>query len=268
MDSIILSPAPMPYLTDCSLKRFGTDEYHCSRYCSHFVLIFMLKNRLQFTENGSLTSLRAGEWYIQKKNTWQAASRPSPNAEYYYIHFQADYTEDLTSRLMLPTRGAFQPGLFLPLLQRLCLLLHQTPCSHLELQSEFFRLLGLLYTQEQSYSALTADLMRYLNDNYASRITARTLSDVFHYSADTIHTTMKAERTLTDHAYPPAISHKQAKNLLDPSQLPVQKIALECGFSDNSLFYKAFRKHFSQSPSEWRRQHQFVYQAADPSSQS
>lgn len=78
MDSIILSPAPMPYLTDCSLKRFGTDEYHCSRYCSHFVLIFMLKNRLQFTENGSLTTLLADEWYIQKKNTWQAASRPSP----------------------------------------------------------------------------------------------------------------------------------------------------------------------------------------------
>ena len=96
MDSIILSPAPMPYLTDCSLKRFGTDEYHCSRYCSHFVLIFMLKNRLQFTENGSLTTLLAGEWYIQKKNTWQAASRPSPNAEYYYIHFQACllYTSD------------------------------------------------------------------------------------------------------------------------------------------------------------------------------
>ena len=268
MDSIILSPAPMPYLTDCSLKRFGTDEYHCSRYCSHFVLIFMLKNRLQFTENGSMTTLLAGEWYIQKKNTWQAASRPSPNAEYYYIHFQADYTEDLTSRLMLPIRGAFQPGLFLPLLQRLCLLLHQTPCSHLELQSEFFRLLGLLYTQEQSYSALTADLMRYLNENYASRITARTLSDVFHYSSEYIDKKMKAELNMTPHAYLNAIRLQNAKKLLERSQLPIQKIALECGFSDNSLFYKAFRKHFSQSPSEWRRQHQFVYQTAAPSSQS
>lgn len=203
-----------------------------------------------------------------EKNTWQAASRPSPNAEYYYIHFQADYTEDLTSRLMLPIRGAFQPGLFLPLLQRLCLLLHQTPCSHLELQSEFFRLLGLLYTQEQSYSALTADLMRYLNENYASRITARTLSDVFHYSSEYIDKKMKAELNMTPHAYLTAIRLQNAKKLLERSQLPIQKIALECGFSDNSLFYKAFRKHFSQSPSEWRRQHQFVYQTADPSSQS
>lgn len=78
MDSIILSPAPMPYLTDCSLKRFGTDEYHCSRYCSHFVLIFMLKNRLQFTENGSLTTLLAGEWYIQKKKYLAGGFPPQP----------------------------------------------------------------------------------------------------------------------------------------------------------------------------------------------
>lgn len=78
MDSIILSPAPMPYLTDCSLKRFGTDEYHCSRYCSHFVLIFMLKNRLQFTENGSMTTLLAGEWYIQKKIPGRRLPAPAP----------------------------------------------------------------------------------------------------------------------------------------------------------------------------------------------
>ena len=77
MDSIILSPAPMPYLTDCSLKRFGTDEYHCSRYCSHFVLIFMLKNRLQFTENGSLTTLSAGEWY-RKKTPGRQLPAPAP----------------------------------------------------------------------------------------------------------------------------------------------------------------------------------------------
>lgn len=268
MDSIILSPTPMPYLTDCSLKRFGIEEYHCSRYCGHFVLIFMMKNWLQFTENGNLTSLRTDEWYIQKKNTWQAASRPSPNAEYYYIHFQADYTEDLTSRLILPTRGIFQPSLFLPLLQRLCLLLHQTPCSHLELQSEFFRLLSLLYTQEQSYSALTADLMRYLNENFASRITARTLSDVFYYSSEYISKKMKSELNMTPHAYLTAIRLQNAKKLLERSQLPIQKIALECGFSDNSLFYKTFQKHFSESPSEWRKQHQIVYQTPALSSQS
>ena len=123
-------------------------------------------------------------------------------------------------------------------------------------------------SSDLSYSALTADLMRYLNENFASRITARTLSDVFHYSSEYIDKKMKTELNMTPHAYLTAIRLQNAKKLLERSQQPIQKIALECGFSDNSLFYKAFRKHFSQSPSEWRRQHQFVYQTADPSSQS
>ena len=193
METIFLSPAPMPYLTDCQLKRFGINEYHCSRFCGYFVLIFMLKNTLQFTENEVMTTLRPGDWYIQKKNTWQDASLPSPKAEYYYIHFEASYTEDRTSRLMLPIRGTFRPVLFLPLLQHLERLRNQTPCSHLELQSEFFRLLGLLYTQEQSYTPLTAALMRYVNENYASRITGEHLSEIFHYSSEYIDKKMKQE---------------------------------------------------------------------------
>lgn len=123
--------------------------------------------------------------------------RPSPKAEYYYIHFEAAYTEDRTNRLMLPVRGTFQPGLFLPLLQQLERLLNRTPCSHLELQSEFFRLLGLLYTQEQSYTPLTAGLMRYLNENYASHITGESLAETFHYSSEYIDKKMKQELGMT-----------------------------------------------------------------------
>ena len=84
---------PMPHLTDCSLKRFGTDEYHCSRYCSHFVLIFMLKNRLQFTEKRQ-PDHAAGRRMVHPEKYLAGGFPPSPNAEYYYIHFQADYTED------------------------------------------------------------------------------------------------------------------------------------------------------------------------------
>lgn len=268
METIFLSPAPMPYLTDCKLKRFGINEYHCSRCCGYFVLIFMLKNTLQFTENGLLTTLHPGEWYIQRKNIRQDASRPSPKAEYYYVHFEAAYTEDRTNRLMLPVRGTFQPGLFLPLLQQLERLLNRTPCSHLELQSEFFRLLGLLYTQEQSYTPLTASLMRYLNENYASHITGESLAEAFHYSSEYIDKKMKQELGMTPHAYLTCIRLQNAKKLLERTDLPIQKIALECGFSDNSIFYKAFKKSFSLSPSEWRKKNKIPDRRADTVSSS
>ena len=256
MKTICLAPTPMPYLTDCRLKQFGRNEFHCSRYCEYFVLIFMLKNTLTFTENQEPVSLQAGERYIQSKNTWQAASRPSPNAEYYYIHFQAEYTRDLTNRLKFPVRGTFQTELFLPILARLCTLAHQTPADHLELQGEFLRLLGMLYTQEQSYSALTVSLMRYLNENFSLPITARALSEQFHYSSEYLDRRMRRETGLTPHAYLTVIRLQNAKKLLERTELPVQKIGQECGFSDNSVFYRAFRKKFGMGPGAWRRKHQ------------
>ena len=64
---------------------------------------------------------------------------------------------------------------------------------------------------------------------------------------------MKQELGMTPHAYLTAIRLENAKKLLERTDQPIQKIALECGFSDNSIFYKAFKKSFSLSPSEWRK---------------
>ena len=259
-DFLFLNPAPMPYLTECNLKRFGTFEYHCSRYCECFVLIFMLKNRLKFTENGRLTALDAGEWYIQMKNTWQSASLPSPNAEYYYLHFEADCADDMSSRIKLPLRGQFQPALFLPLLKRLHALYAQTPQNHFEMQSEFFRLLNLLYTHEKAYSSLTSSVMRFLNENYADRITAETLENRFHYSAEYINKRMKAETGITAHTWLSNVRMQKAIKMLVRSEKPIAEISQECGYSDASLFYKAFHRLHGQSPSQYRKERQIPFE--------
>lgn len=101
MDSqvLLLGCTPMPYLTTCNLKRFGAHEYHCSRFCEYFVLIFMLSNHLKFTEDATPTTLSAGEWYIQRKDIWQDALVPSPNAAYYYLHFEAQYATECRATL-------------------------------------------------------------------------------------------------------------------------------------------------------------------------
>ena len=82
----------MPYLTDCDYKKFEPNEYHISRIVDFFVLIFMLRGSLHFIEDGVSVRVQEGEWYIQRKNLLQDADRPSPGAEYYYFHFNADYT--------------------------------------------------------------------------------------------------------------------------------------------------------------------------------
>lgn len=126
-DYIFLNPAPMPYLTDCDYKKFEPNEYHISRIVDFFVLIFMLRGSLHFIEDDVSVSVQEGEWYIQRKNLRQGADRPSPGAEYYYFHFNADYTLDLLNRIKLPLRGTFSASLLLPSFKKLCSLFHQPP---------------------------------------------------------------------------------------------------------------------------------------------
>lgn len=45
---------------------------------------------------------------------------------------------------------------------------------------------------------------------------------------------------------------KYAQELLANSSLSVNEIASQCGFGDSSYFIKVFRKHFNQTPSEYR----------------
>lgn len=254
---LFLSPAPMPYLTDCNIKRFGANEYHCSRYCECFVLIFMLSNQLTFTENAVQTTLHAGEWYIQRKNTWQDASLPSPNAEYYYFHFEAEYTDDMLNRIRLPHRGTFQSGMYLPCFKSIYTLSAQAPRNHFALQREFYQLLNLLYTQQKAYTSLTASIMNYLSEHYASRITAQTLSAYFHYSPEYINKRLKAEIGMTAHTYLNTIRMQHAAKLLQRTEYSVLEISQECGFSDASLFYRTFCKTYGCSPSAYRKKHRF-----------
>ena len=256
---ISLSCAPMPFMTDCDLKHFGAFEYHCSRCCDYFVLIFMLDHHLKFTEDTRLTTLSAGEWYIQKKSLRQSAPLPSPHAEYYWIHFQAEYSANRSDCIRLPIRGTFQPALFLPLLRELHAAFSRSPRNPFEVQSGFYRLLNLLYTHENAYSSLTASVMSYLNEHYPEHITAQSLAERFHYSAEYINKRMKAELGVTAHACLAGIRLRRAARLLTYSDRPVQAIARECGYSDPSLFYKAFLKAYGLSPSRYRQEHQIPF---------
>jgi AraC family carnitine catabolism transcriptional activator len=43
-----------------------------------------------------------------------------------------------------------------------------------------------------------------------------------------------------------------ARNLLFYSDVPIQNIALSCGFSGAEVFSRTFRAHFGQSPRDFR----------------
>lgn len=213
-DYIFLNPAPMPYLTDCDYKKFEPNEYHISRIVDFFVLIFMLRGSLHFIEDDVSVSVQEGEWYIQRKNLLQSADRPSTDAEYYYFHFKADYTQDLLHRIKLPIRRTFSAPLLLPSLKKLCSLFHQAPQNPFDIQSEFLRLSNTLYEQESAYTFLTSSVMHFLTEHASESVTAQTLTEQFHYSAAYINRRLKAEIGVTAHTYLTITRLQKASRLL------------------------------------------------------
>jgi AraC-like DNA-binding protein len=252
-DMIYLNNQPMPYMTECNIKRFNINEYHCARYLTHFVLIFMMHNQLTFEENGAPVTLQAGEWYIQRKDMRQSASAPSPSAEYIYIHFTGELSIGSYQCLALPLRGKYDPQAFDVLLKELHRFANQVPINHFEVQQRFIVLLGMLHETLVATETLVDQILRYINTNYARHITSRSLAEVFSYSTEYIERRVKAVTGMTPHAY---LTHKRlyhARLQLERSNLPIGQISESCGFSDMSLFFKAFKKEHGISPSMWRK---------------
>lgn len=99
--------------------------------------------------------------------------------------------------------------------------------------------------------------MHFLTEHAAESITAQTLTEQFHYSAAYINRRLKAEIGITAHTYLTITRLQKASRLLVLTERPVQEIAQDCGYSDPSLFYKAFTRYNSQNPSQYRKEHRF-----------
>lgn len=247
--------APLPYLIDCDYKQFQSNEYHCARVADYFVLIFMVRGHLNFTENGKSVCLQEGEWYIQRKKIRQGADCSSTTAKYYYFHFQAEYALGEHNQIILPIRGTFSMTVLQPFFKKLCIIFHQLPQNPFEIQSEFLMILNTLYEQKRVHTSLTASVMYFLEEHAAEKITARTLEQKFHYSCAYIDRRLKTEIGVTAHVYLMSFRLQKAAHLLVHSESSVREIAQQCGYSESSLFYKAFVQYHGQSPSIYRKEH-------------
>ncbi len=103
------------------------------------------------------------------------------------------------------------------------------------------------YAHERT--SVVSDAVDYINDNLSSRLDIELLSGLLHMSESAFAHLFKRELGMTPHKY---IEEKRlylAKRLIAEGGKP-SKIYSECGWSDYSSFYKAFRKMFGYSPSD------------------
>jgi transcriptional regulator GlxA family with amidase domain len=85
-----------------------------------------------------------------------------------------------------------------------------------------------------------------------SKIKLGDLARVTHFSQRKFNRMFKASFGCTPGQYIRRMRIARAQNLMTMSSDPLRRIAMECGFADQSHFSHCFRKVVGESPSIWR----------------
>lgn len=97
-------------------------------------------------------------------------------------------------------------------------------------------------------------VMKYLKQNYSSKITLRALAEKFSCCESMLIKNFKKEYGTTIMSALMDIRLQKAAEILKNSRLSVKEISSLCGFAEQNYFSKAFSKKFGCSPNEFRKE--------------
>lgn len=99
---------------------------------------------------------------------------------------------------------------------------------------------------------LISSIQEYLQENAHRKVTSQELSNHFHYHRDTLGRLFKKETGQTIKAYIQGLRHEKVKQLLLDSDISLDLIAEQCGYTDRSHLIADFKHHRSMTPTEFR----------------
>jgi AraC-like DNA-binding protein len=232
-----------------SFRYFEKMEHHINRFCKDNVLLLVFDGVLRFSENGMEKEVRAGEYYVQKKNVYQAGEIASDEPKYFYVHFDAEWSECEDA---FPLKGKFKLTELSDLMKKMDSAAHGES-THTERQYLFLKLILML--NEKPFTNHTAtQLSDYIEKNLGKISSLSDICEAFHYSKNYIIRIFKKEFGVSPIQYVNDAKIKRAMYLLETTSRPVKEITEECGYSDYPYFYKRFVRKTGLSPLRWRRQ--------------
>lgn len=229
----------------CGERQFFKNEKHVSRFCPESVLILMRKGVLRFSEDGNEKELFPGEYYIQQAGLWQEGLKTSDLPNYFYIHFNGNFSFDG----QLELRGTYNIDAVENDVKTLKNLPYEK--TGMEPTRLFYNILHNLCVTEKAPS--TAEILRdYVSKNYCESITLSDLSKLAFISKNQVITVFKNTFKKTPYKYLNDLRLEKACELILSTDRPIYSIALSVGFADYSVFYKAFEKRYDISPADYR----------------
>jgi len=138
----------------------------------------------------------------------------------------------------------------------------RNPGYRVEAQGHFMLLVIMLskcYSDTPESDTDTTTLLRlgdaiaYIESNYPDRISNPKLARMAHMTVRTFQRTFHQSMHMTPSEYIKQVRIRNAAHLLKESDLPLTRVAHECGFVDSSYFGRIFRRTMGFTPSEYRK---------------
>ena len=234
-----------------SFRFFEEKEHHITRFCTDNVLLLVFAGVLRFSEDGEEREVRAGEYYVQRKNRYQEGRVASDAPQYLYAHFEGEWSDAPDA---LAAGGHFDPELLTETMTRLDNASHQR-APYVELQYWFLRLL-LSLSRKPERTPMAEAMADYVEKNLHRISSLAELSKEFHYSKNYIIRIFRREFGMSPVQYINEMKLKHAMYLLETTSKPLCEVASACGYADYPYFYKRFVQKNGISPFQWRKQMQ------------
>ncbi len=114
-----------------------------------------------------------------------------------------------------------------------------------------------LFVRNENYNEgmdIYAIALSYIRHNYFQNITLESIAKICKCSPSTLSHLFKRRNGTTLKSYVNSLRLNEAKTLLLDTSLPISGIAEMIGFSDSNYFTNLFKKEFSITPTEYRKE--------------
>ncbi len=118
--------------------------------------------------------------------------------------------------------------------------------------SELTEIAGITQKQSKKASALTREIMDYLETHYLEKCELKEISGQFGYSASRFSHIFNEAFGCSFAEYVNGLRCSHARKLMKDGKMTLTQIAMESGFQTTRTFYRAFHKCYGVSPGDFR----------------
>lgn len=249
-------------------------------------IIYVEKGTLQVKIGDREYEGNAGDVFFVNSRELHLMGAEKPGVSYYTLLFPLTFisfqtVDELESELLAPLRNnqllfpeviedvKVRQGMH-PYLKRMTEINHYEQnedirkpdfvMQHLQTRILLLELVQYIYEEHLFVPAVSGrnhdlqrELLIYIQDHFREKITLTMLAEEFHLSEKYVSRYFVESFRLPFSNYVMHLRLKEARRLLETTELPVTDVAFQAGFANVSYFIRLFKETYGSSPQKYRR---------------